>query len=436
MDNINYTTNTIKDGADPKLPSDDGNLLDVESIKQDFPILTRETAGGRIRYLDSASSSQKPVQVIQAMDDYYRSTHANVHRGVYRIAEEATHLYESARVAAGRLIGASHPGQEIVFTKNVTEAINLVAYTWGRANLSRGDVVLLSEIEHHANFVPWLMLAEEKGVELRYIPMGKDYNLDLTNIERLADGAKLMAVTAASNVLGSITNLRTVSAVAKAAGARLLVDGAQFVPHRLTDVKSIDADFYGYTGHKLLGPTGIGILYAKRELLEEMPPFLGGGEMIADVRLDGFSTTEIPWKFEAGTPPIAEAVGLHAAIDYLGKVGIDKIAKHERALTAYAVNKLEDHFGKDITVFGPKTGSDGDRAGVVSFKFADIHPHDVAQVLNEYDVCVRAGHHCAKPLMRCLQVPATTRASFYLYNDEQDVDALIHALDQVKKMFG
>ncbi len=436
MDNNNYAHVAVKGNEAPKPTANVGEHIDTDKIKEDFPILSRDQNGERIYYLDSASSSQKPIQVIQAMGNYYASTHANVHRGVYTIAEEATRLYENARIAAGRLIGAAHPEREIVFTKNVTEAINLVAYTWGRANLSRGDVVLLSEIEHHANFVPWLMLAEEKGVELRYIPMDKTYNLDLSNLVQLSAGAKLIAVTAASNVLGSITDISKISDVAKQVGARLLVDGAQFVPHRLTDVKSIDADFYGYTGHKLLGPTGIGILYAKQELLEEMPPFLGGGEMIADVRLDGFSTTDIPWKFEAGTPPIAEAIGLHAAIDYLEQVGLDKIAAHEKSLTVYAIGALTDHFGKDITIFGPEPSDSKDRAGVVSFKFADIHPHDVAQVLNEYNVCVRAGHHCAKPLMRCLHVPATTRASFYLYNDEEDVNALIHALEQVKKMFG
>ncbi|MCL5048848.1 MAG: SufS family cysteine desulfurase [Firmicutes bacterium] len=419
-----------------------GRALDVEAIRRDFPIFRTEKDRDRIFYLDSASSSQKPRQVIEAMSDYYANTHANVHRGVYKIAEKATYMYESARVAAGKFIGAAYPKQEIVFTKNVTEAVNLVAYTWGRANLKQGDTVLLSEIEHHANFVPWLMLAQEKSLELRFIPMGRDYRLNLDNLENLASGAKLIAVTAASNVLGSITDLGRISLVAKAEGARFLVDGAQLVPHRAVDVQTIDADFYGYTGHKLLGPTGIGILYAKRELLEEMPPFLGGGEMIADVRLDGFSTTEIPWKFEAGTPPIAEAVGLHAAIKYLEEVGMDKIAEHERALTAYAVSKLQDHFGNDITIFGPPLEIDNpascpdDRAGVISFSFAGIHPHDVAQILDEYNVCVRAGHHCAKPLMRCLNVPATTRASFYLYNDEDDVEALINALEKVKKVFG
>jgi len=416
--------------------------FDVAAIREDFPIFRTGDNKNRLYYLDSASSSQKPYQVIDAMSRYYESTHANVHRGVYKIAEEATLRYENARMAAGNFIGAGQSDKEIVFTKNVTEAINLVAFTWGRANLKQGDVILLSEIEHHANFVPWLMLAQEKSLELRFIPMGKDYNLDLGNLDQLADGAKLIAVTAASNVLGSITDLEKISATAKSTGARLLVDGAQLVPHRKADVKKIDADFYGYTGHKLLGPTGIGILYVKAELLEEMPPFLGGGEMIADVRLDGFTTTDIPWKFEAGTPPIAEAIGLHAAIDYLNNIGMDNIAEHERKLTSYAISRLKERFGEDITVFGPESSGNtasetaNDRAGAVSFSFAGIHPHDVAQILDEYDVCVRAGHHCAKPLMRCLNVPATTRASFYLYNDEEDVEALINGLEKVKKMFG
>lgn len=367
------------------------------------------------------------------MDDYYSTTHANVHRGVYAIAEEATRRYELGRRLAGEFINAPDPAREIVFTKNVTEAYNLVAYAWGRKHLRRGDVLVLTEAEHHANLVPWLMLKDEIDITIRYIPVGEDFHLDLSNLDSIVDGAKLVSVTAASNVLGTITDLPPIVAAAHAAGALVMADGAQLVPHRRVDVKALDLDLFGYTGHKLLGPTGIGVLWARAEILEEMPPFLGGGEMIRDVRLDGFSTTEIPWKFEAGTPPIAESVGLGAAITYLEGIGMDVIAAHEEALTAYALEKLTTRFD-DIEIFGPSI-SDGRRSGVISFRLGDIHPHDVAQVLDEHAVCVRAGHHCAKPLMRRLDVQATTRASFYLYNDEHDVDALITGLEHVRKMF-
>lgn len=407
--------------------------LDVASIKADFPLLERVQAGRKIVFLDSAASSQRPRAVLDAMDSYYETTHANVHRGVYAIAEEATRRYEEGRLLAGRLIHAPDPSREIIFTKNVTEAYNLVAYAWGRKNLHQGDVIVLTEVEHHANLVPWLMLKDERDIEIRYIPLGEDFRLDLSNLDALVDGAKLVSVTAASNVLGTITDLAPIVRAAHGAGALVMADGAQLVPHRSVDVQALDLDFFGYTGHKLLGPTGIGVLWARASILEEMPPFLGGGEMISDVRLDGFSTTEIPWKFEAGTPPIAEAVGLGAAITYLESIGFENITAHERALTAYAIGVLQDQFS-EITIFGP-TKVDHQRGGVISFQFGDVHPHDVAQVLDEHSVCVRAGHHCAKPLMRRLGVNATTRASFYLYNDERDVDALVAGLHGVRKMF-
>ncbi|HVB00850.1 MAG TPA: SufS family cysteine desulfurase [Acidimicrobiales bacterium] len=407
--------------------------FDVGTIKSDFPLLDRIQAGRKIVFLDSAASSQRPRAVLRAMDDYYETTHANVHRGVYAIAEEATRRYEEARLLAGRLINAPDPAREIIFTKNVTEAYNLVAYAWGRKNLHDGDVIVLTETEHHANLVPWLMLKNERKITIRYIPIDDEYRLDLSNLEALVDGAKLVSVTAASNVLGTITDLRPIVQAAHRAGALVMADGAQLVPHRSVDVQALELDLFGYTGHKLLGPTGIGVLWARAEILEEMPPFLGGGEMISDVRLDGFSTTDIPWKFEAGTPPIAEAIGLGAAITYLENIGLDNIAAHERELTSYAIRSLQDHF-EEIKILGP--GADAElRGGVISFRFGDIHPHDVAQVLDEYAVCVRAGHHCAKPLMRRLEVNATTRASIYLYNDEQDIDALIAGLDGVRKMF-
>jgi cysteine desulfurase/selenocysteine lyase len=408
--------------------------LDPIAIRKEFPLLAAQAdnAHGRIIYLDSAASSQRPNAVLDAMHEYYVTTHANVHRGVYAIAEEATRRYEAARAAAGRFIGAPDPHREIVFAKNVTEAINLVAYTWARSQLSAGDAIVLTEIEHHANIVPWLMLAEERGIELRYIPMTPQFELDLSNLDTLLDGAKLLCVTGSSNVLGTVPDLAPIIAAAHAAGALVLVDGAQLVPHRPVDVAALDADFFGFTAHKMVGPTGIGVLWARAALLEAMPPFLGGGEMITDVRTDRYVPNEIPWKFEAGTPPIAEAIGLGAAIEYLTGVGLERIGAHEHALTAYAIERLTETY-PELTVYGPPASAD--RAGVVSFSFGDIHPHDVAHLLDTHGVCVRAGHHCAKPLMRTLGVGATTRASFYLYNDEEDVDALVAGLASVRALF-
>jgi cysteine desulfurase/selenocysteine lyase len=408
-------------------------VIDVERVKKDFPILDHEVHGKRLVFLDSAASSQKPAFVLDAMQRYYETTHANVHRGVYAIAEQATAMYEGTRTKLARFIGAPQE-REIVFTKNATEAVNLVAYSWGRANLREGDAVLLTEIEHHANLVPWLMLQEERGIELRFLPMGEDYELDLSELERLVDGVKLVGVTAMSNVLGTLPPVRRIADAAHAVGALVLVDGSQYVPHLVTDVRALGADFFAFTGHKMLGPTGIGVLWARGELLEAMPPFLGGGDMIRDVRLDGFTPNELPWKFEAGTPPIAEAVGLSAAVDYLESLGMEAVREHEIALTGYALRSLTGRFGDDITIHGPSEPAG--RGGVVSFSFNGLHPHDISQVLDEHGVCVRAGHHCAKPLMRRLGVGATARASFYVYNDEADVDALADALDAVAAFFG
>ena len=408
--------------------------FDPKVVRRDFPLLSTQqgTNGGRLVYLDSAASAQRPQCVLDAMDDYYSTTHANVHRGVYAIAEEATRRFELARAALGRFIGAASPSKEIVFTKNGTEAMNLVAHSFG-ARLISGDVVVLSEIEHHANLVPWLMLKAEKGIELRFLKMRADFTIDLDNLDELLAGAKLLSITAASNVLGNIPDLRPVIARAHELGVLVAVDACQLVPHRRVDVQALGCDFLIVTGHKMLGPTGIGALYARAALLEEMPPFLGGGEMISDVRLDGFTPNEIPWKFEAGTPPIAEAIGLHAAIDYLETVGLDRIAAHEIELTTHAIAALTSSFD-ELTVFGPEPGGAA-RSGVISFAFGDVHPHDVAQILDEHGVCVRAGHHCAKPLMRRLGVGATTRASLYLYNDEDDIEALVTGLDAVRKLF-
>jgi cysteine desulfurase/selenocysteine lyase len=371
--------------------------------------------------------------VLDAMDTLYESSYANVHRGVYTIAEQATGQFEEARAKVRRFIGAPST-REIVFTKNVTEAINLVAYTWGRKNLKEGDAVLLTEMEHHANIVPWLILAEEKGVELRYLGFDDEYQLVLDDLDDKLDGVKLVGVSAMSNVLGTLNPVGHIVERAHAAGALVLVDAAQYVPHLPTDVTALGADFVGFTGHKMLGPTGVGVLWAREELLAAMPPFLGGGEMIRDVRLDGFDVTELPWKFEAGTPAIAEVIGLGAAVDYLSAVGMPNIRAHEIELTRYALRTLKERFGDVITIYGPAEAER--RGGVISFTYGDVHPHDISQVLDERAVCVRAGHHCAKPLMRRLGVGATARASLYLYNDEADVDALADALAAADDLFG
>jgi cysteine desulfurase / selenocysteine lyase len=402
--------------------------------KSEFPVLAHKTNGPRLVYLDSASSSQRPQAVLDAMDDYYETTHANVHRGVYRLAEEADRRYESARRRVGRFIGAPDPEREVIFTKNATEAINLVASSWGRRNLRRGDAVLLTDMEHHSNIVPWLALADEVGVEIRWLGIDDDYRLDLSNLEELMDGVKLVACTAMSNVLGTVPPVSHIARVAHNAGALVVADAAQAVPHLPTDVTALECDFLGFSAHKMLGPTGIGVLWGRRELLEDMSPFLGGGGMIRDVRRDGFTAIELPWKFEAGTPPIAEAVGLAAAVDYLDNLGMEAVKKHEVSLLSYALDTLQERFGDDLKVFGPKDTED--RGGVVSFAYRDVHPHDLAQVLDQSGVCVRAGHHCAKPLMRHLGVSAAARASLYVYNDESDVDALADALAEAGTLFG
>jgi cysteine desulfurase / selenocysteine lyase len=406
--------------------------VDVQRLKKDFPILDQQMNGRRLVYLDSASSSQKPLPLLEAMDHLYETTYANVHRGVYAIAEESTRLYEEARAKVVRFIGA-RSSREVIFTKNVTEAINLVAYSWGRANLNEGDVVVLTEMEHHANLVPWLQLKAERGIELRYLRLTDDGLLDLDDLPQLLDGAKLVGITCMSNVLGTINPVRHIADAAHAAGALVVADGAQQAPHLVTDVAALGCDFFGFTGHKMLGPTGIGCLWAREELLDAMPIFLGGGEMIRDVRLDGFTANELPWKFEAGTPPIAEAVGLGAAIDYLEGIGMPAIREHEMSLAGYALSVLRDRYPDDLTIFGPDDVSQ--RGGVISFVYKDIHPHDLSQVLDQSGICVRAGHHCAKPLMRRLGVGATARASMYLYNDEADIDALADALADADRLF-
>jgi cysteine desulfurase/selenocysteine lyase len=407
--------------------------LDVDTIKADFPILSREIDGKPLIFLDSAASSQRPRQVIDAMSSYYENNHANVHRSVYTLADEATTMYEAARRKIARFINApSH--KEVVFGKNVTEQLNLVAQTWGRTNLQDGDAIVLTEMEHHANLVPWLMLAAEKNLELRYIKVDDNGELVLDELDQLLDGAKLLAFTAVSNVLGTINHVADLTEAARAAGAVSVLDAAQWVPHGYTDVQRLGADFVAFTGHKMLGPTGVGVLWGRQELLEAMPPFLGGGDMILDVRLDGFTPNELPWKFEAGTPPIAEVIGLGAAIDYLSALDMTLVREHEVEITQYALDLLAEDFGDTLKIFGPKAHA-GMRAGVISFDLIGVHPHDVGQVLSEEGVCVRASHHCAKPLHRKLGVAATARASFYVYNDRSDVDALSKALRKARDFF-
>jgi cysteine desulfurase / selenocysteine lyase len=399
--------------------------LDVARIRKDFPILSREVAAGRLVYLDSANTSQKPQSVLDAMDRYYERSNANVHRGTYQIAIEATEALEGGRATVARFIGAPSE-RTVVFTKNATEALNLVVRAWGAKHLRDGDPVVLTEMEHHANIVPWHQLAETIGIELRWIPVTDDGQLDLTDLDRLLDGARVLSFTAMSNVLGTVTPVAELVAKAHAAGAIAVVDASQHVPHIGTDVQVWGADFVAFTGHKLLGPTGIGVLYGTEEILDATPPFLGGGEMILNVTKEGFTHTELPWKFEAGTPMIAEAVGLAAACDYLSGLGMDAVREHEVELTAYTLRTLTERFGDDVTIHGPSEPAA--RGGVFSFEYKGIHPHDLTQVFDEHGVCVRAGHHCAKPLMRALGVNATARASLYVYNDTDDVDALADAM--------
>jgi len=410
----------------------DCTKLDVAAIKADFPLLQREVHGKPIVYLDSAATSQKPRVVLDALDTYYETINSNVHRGVYQIAEQATAEMEAARVNVARFIGAPS-ATGVVFTKNATEAINLVAGSWGRANLAEGDAVLLTHMEHHADIVPWQILQAERGFDIRWIPLTDDGQLDLTDLDQLLDGVKLLGVAAMSNVLGTINPIGRLVDAAHAAGALVLVDACQYVPHISTDVSAWGADFVAFSGHKMCGPTGIGVLWGREDLLDAMPPFLGGGEMIRDVRLDGFTCNDLPWKFEAGTPPIAEIIGLGAAIDYLDSLGMDAVRRHEIELTDYALRTLGDRFGDKLTIHGPADARR--RGGVISFAFADLHPHDISQVLDEHAVCVRAGHHCAKPLMRVLGVGATARASVYVYNDESDIDALADALASTADFF-
>jgi cysteine desulfurase/selenocysteine lyase len=407
--------------------------VDLAALKQRFPVLGREIDGQPLHYLDSANTSQKPVEVIEAMRHFTETSYAPINRSAYRLAAEATDAFEAARRNVARFVNARH-ADEIVFTKNATEAMNIVASSWGGAHLGAGDIVVLTEMEHHANIVPWHMLAARNGIELRWVPLTADGRLDLTDLDRLLDGAKVFAFTAMSNVLGTLTPVTELCAAAHAHGALAVVDACQYVPHNATDVQAWDADFVGFSSHKMCGPSGIGALWGKAEMLDATPPFQGGGNMIADVRTDGFAPAPVPAKFEAGTPPIIEAIGFGAAVDFLRDIGMDRVHAHEQALTEYALQMLPERFGDDIVLHGPRDASV--RGGVLSFAFRDLHPHDVSQVLDQRNVCVRAGHHCAKPLMRVLDVAATVRASWYLYNDRHDIDALADALDGASDIFG
>jgi len=404
--------------------------LDVARIKKDFPLLQQQIDGHRLVYLDSAASSQKPQAVLDAMDEAYTTYFANVHRSVYKIAAESTERYEDARRKIATFINSPSPSN-VVFSKNVTEAINLVAYSWGRANLHKGDVVVLTEMEHHANIVPWLMLKEERGIELRWLGLTDDYQLDLSDLDEKLDGAKLLSFTALSNVLGTITPIRELADAAHAAGALCLVDAAQYVPHIPTDVQALGCDFLGFTGHKMCGPTGIGVLWARRSLLNAMPPFLGGGDMIKRVTLTEASWNDLPWKFEAGTPSVAEGIGLGAAVDYLGQFGMDNVRRHERTLVDYAMEKLQEVPG--IAVYGPRDPEL--HGGAISFTLPNIHPHDLATLIDREGIAVRAGHHCTQPLMDRLGVAATTRASFYIYNRTEEVDQLVSGIQKAQQVF-
>ncbi len=406
---------------------------DARRVRTDTPLLERVINGHPIAYLDSASSSLPPRAVIEAMSRYYELHHANVHRGVFQTANEATEIYEGARAAAARFINAPGGADEIVFTKNTTEAFNLLAQSWGVANLRAGDVVLISEMEHHANIVPWFHLRDRVGIEVRFIPVGDDFRLDLSDLESLMRGVKLVSLTGMSNVLGTINPIADLARVAHDHGALMAVDGAQWVAHGVTDVVATDIDFLAFSGHKMLGPTGIGVFWTRRSLLESMPPFLGGGGMIADVRLDGYVPADGPARFEAGTPPIAEAAGLAAALRYLESIGPANVVAHENALTVDALARLHGEFADRVRIIGPLDGLD--RGGVISLDVQGVHPHDVAQVLDQYGVCVRPGHHCAKPLMRRFGLAATARASFGPYSLTRDTDALVDALGHALTLF-
>jgi len=403
----------------------------VEAIRADFPILQREVNGRPLAYLDNAATSQKPLAVLQAMDDYYRLRNANVHRGVHTLSEEATALYEGARGRIARFINAPGPKQ-VIFTRNATEAVNLVAYSWGLDTLKPGDEVLITQMEHHANIVPWQLITERTGATLRYVPLDPQGVLRLDMLdELLTERTRLFAFVAMSNVLGTINPVEELVARAHSVGALALVDGAQSVPHLPVDVQALNCDFLVFSGHKMCGPTGSGVLYGRRELLEQMPPFMGGGDMIREVRLEGSRWNTLPWKFEAGTPAIAEVIGLGAAVDYLAGLGMDWVQQREHELVRYAMEQLGRVEGLRILGPGPEQ-----RGGAVAFTLGEIHPHDTAAILDAEGIAIRAGHHCAQPIHDFYGIPASARASFYFYNTFEEIDRLILALDKVHSVLG
>lgn len=406
--------------------------LDAAAIRADFPILNQPQGGrGWLAFLDSASSSQKPAAVIEALDDYYRRYNANIHRGVYQLSELATSKYEEARHLVAAFINAASP-RECLFVRNTTEAINLVARSWGDANIKAGDLILVSYLEHHSNLVPWHQLAERTGAQIKGIPLTPGLQLDMEAFERLlAEEPKLVAVTHVSNSIGTITDVKTITAKAHAAGATVLIDGAQSVPHLPVDVREIGCDFLAFSGHKMLGPMGSGVLYGKRALLDAMPPFLGGGGMIKKVRIDGSTYQDGPARYEAGTPAVADAIGLGTAVEYLTKLDMERVREHERELLEYAMQRLDEVPG--LVQYGSRDLAA--RSGVVSFALSDVHAHDIAAILDGANVAVRAGHHCNQPLMEHLGVVATTRASFYVYNTPEDIDQLVAGLHEVNRIF-
>jgi cysteine desulfurase/selenocysteine lyase len=406
--------------------------FDVATIRKDFPVLHRLVNDKPLVYLDSANTSQKPQVVIDALSTFMETGYAPINRSAYQLAAEATDAFEATRSALATFINAPK-ANEVVFTKNATEALNLVIMSWGRANLKAGDAVLLTHMEHHANIVPWHMLVAERGIQLRWVPLTSDGQLDLTNLDELLKDVKAFSFTSMSNVLGTINPVQRLCVAAHKAGAIAIVDACQSVPHQPTDVQAWGADFAVFSSHKMCGPSGVGVLWGRESLLEAMPPYLGGGNMIADVRLDGFTTAEVPAKFEAGTPAIAEIVALKSAVKYLTDLGMNNIRQHEIELSTYVLNTLTSRFGDDITIHGPTNPEL--RGATFSFAFRGIHPHDLSQVLDQTNVCVRAGHHCAKPLMRILGANATVRASFHLYNTTQEADALADALDSASDIF-
>ncbi|MDP9068233.1 MAG: cysteine desulfurase [Actinomycetota bacterium] len=404
--------------------------FDASVVRKDFPIFETETRGKRLVYLDSANTSQKPRQVLDRIQLFYETENANVHRAVYELSEKATAGYEGARDACARFIGAGS-SRSIVFTRGTTESINLIRFTWARQTVHEGDEILITEMEHHSNLIPWQLLVQETGAILRHLPIDDEGRLRTDLLEEyVTEKTKLVSLSLMSNVLGTINPVRTVADAAHAVGARVLVDAAQAAPHLRFDVNELDADFLAYSSHKMCGPTGAGVLYGREELLEEMPPFHGGGEMIREVWADRATWNEIPYKFEAGTPNLAQAVGMGAAVDYLEGLGMEAVREHELELTAYALDRL-DSVG--ATIYGPRRSDD--RGGVVSFNIDGVHPHDMSTIVDQEGVCIRAGHHCAQPLMRRLGVPATARASFYVYNTVEDVDALIDAVEKSKGWF-